>query len=63
MACNDLVVKDLRCSRGMPIAPLFRYYFCETKPEKCPFLLWEKSPTSDSMIKGKRLSLNPRRFI
>jgi hypothetical protein len=52
MKCVALLEEDKRCLRGMPVARLFRHYFCETNPQKCPFLLWEKSLRVDQAIKG-----------
>lgn len=43
MACIDYLETEAKCSRGIPVAHLFRHFFCELKPEKCPIVLWEVS--------------------
>lgn len=43
MVCTDLLAIDSRCSKGIPVATLFRRFFCEAKPEKCPFAIWEQA--------------------
>ncbi len=36
MKCTDFFIEHARCRRGMPVAPLFRHYFCERNHAKCP---------------------------
>ncbi len=36
MKCTDFFTEYSRCKRGMPVAPLFRHYFCEGNHKRCP---------------------------
>lgn len=36
MNCIELLAESSRCKRGMPVARLFRHYFCEGDHKGCP---------------------------
>ncbi len=36
MKCMEFLSDHSRCRRGVPIARLFRHYFCEGNHVKCP---------------------------
>jgi hypothetical protein len=36
MKCIEFVAEHSRCKRGMPVAALFRHYFCESNHTRCP---------------------------
>ena len=43
MKCGDYSEEDSRCSRGIPVSPLFGHYICSGRHEDCPIRLWVKS--------------------
>ncbi len=36
MKCGDLLAEYSHCRRGMPVAAVFRQYFCEGNHARCP---------------------------
>ena len=36
MKCSDLSADIARCNKGIPVARLFRHYFCEGDHARCP---------------------------
>lgn len=36
MKCNDLSPDVNRCKKGIPVANLYRHYFCERDHDRCP---------------------------
>lgn len=36
MNCIDFLAEPSRCKRGIPVARLFRHYFCEGDHKGCP---------------------------
>jgi hypothetical protein len=36
MKCSDLSTDFTRCKKGIPVARLFRHYFCEGDHNRCP---------------------------
>ena len=44
MKCNDLLTDFARCKKGVPVARLFRYYFCEGDHNRCPLKTRRGSP-------------------
>jgi hypothetical protein len=63
MTCDDLLAEVSGCSRGIPVTTLFRQFFCETKPEKCPFALWERSLQSDAVTERQKRFTIPWRQL
>jgi len=41
MVCPDYLVSGLWCLKGIPVTKRFSIFFCETMPEKCPFVVRE----------------------
>jgi hypothetical protein len=60
MKCNEFLTEPSRCSRGIPVARLFRHYICEGNHNGCPLKRMEKVgkiravkwPENSLMIKG-----------
>jgi len=42
MNCIELLAEPSRCKRGIPVARLFRHYFCEGNHKRCPLKRIEK---------------------
>jgi len=42
MNCIELLAEPSRCKRGIPVARLFRHYFCEGDHKECPLKRMEK---------------------
>ena len=42
MNCIELLAEHSRCKRGIPVARLFRHYFCEGDHKGCPLKRMEK---------------------
>jgi uncharacterized protein YlaI len=42
MNCIELLAEPSRCQRGIPVARLFRHYFCESDHKRCPIKSMEK---------------------
>jgi hypothetical protein len=42
MNCIELLAGASRCKRGIPVARLFRHYFCEGDHKGCPLKRMEK---------------------
>jgi hypothetical protein len=42
MNCIDFLAVHARCKRGIPVARLFRHYFCEGDHNGCPLKKREK---------------------
>ena len=42
MNCIDFLAEPSRCKRGIPVARLFRHYFCEGDHKGCPLKKHEK---------------------
>ena len=42
MNCMDFLAEPSRCKRGIPVARLFRHYFCEGDHDGCPLKKREK---------------------
>jgi len=36
MKCCEFLTEQSRCKRGIPVARLFRHYFCEGNHARCP---------------------------
>ena len=45
----------------MPVTPLFRHFICEAKPEKCPFVIGERSQAKDTPINDNNQVILRRR--
>ena len=58
MVCTDYLAMDSRCAKGIPVAPGFRNFFCETQPEQCPLTIWEKSLPETSTISRPKSLIN-----
>ena len=43
MKCNEFLAELSRCKRGIPVARLFRHYFCEGNHKGCPIKGTEKT--------------------
>ena len=43
MNCIELLAEPSRCKRGVPVARLFRHYFCEGDYMGCPIKGTEKT--------------------
>ena len=61
MNCIEFLAEASRCRRGMPVGRLFRQYFCEGIPKRCPLKRMEKMekrravnwPKNSLAVKGK----------
>ena len=42
MNCIEFLAEPSRCKRGIPVARLFRHYFCESDHKRCPLKKLEK---------------------
>lgn len=42
MNCVEFLAEPSRCKRGIPVARLFRHYFCEGDHKGCPLKKLEK---------------------
>jgi hypothetical protein len=42
MNCTEFLAEPSRCKRGIPVARLFRHYFCEGDHNGCPLKGMEK---------------------
>jgi hypothetical protein len=42
MKCVEYLTEYSRCMRGIPVARLFRHYFCEGNHKGCPLKSMEK---------------------
>jgi hypothetical protein len=63
MECTDFIMEFSRCKRGIPVAPLFREYFCKRNPFKCPFKKLGKSQGKTSIGVGLISFLDFRRYM
>jgi hypothetical protein len=54
MKCSDLSADRARCKRGIPIARLFRHYFCEGDYKRCP--LKKPDKTGRGPFRCRRIS-------
>ena len=60
MSCIEFLAGSSRCKLGIPVARLFRHYFCEGNHKGCPLKRMEKmekgravkQPENFLMIKG-----------
>jgi hypothetical protein len=43
MKCNHFITEFSRCKCGIPVARLFRHYFCKRNAFECPFKKMERS--------------------
>ncbi|MBS1114261.1 MAG: hypothetical protein H6Q92_2024 [Nitrospirae bacterium] len=43
MSCIEFLAAQSRCKRGIPVARLFRHYFCEGNHKVCPIKETEKT--------------------
>ena len=48
MKCNEFLAELSRCKRGIPVARLFRHYFCEGNHKGCPIKGTEKPAKSSA---------------
>ena len=46
MKCTEFLAEPSRCRRGIPVARLFRHYFCEGNYKQCPL------KSMENMMKG-----------
>ena len=60
MKCTEFLAEPSRCRRGIPVARLFRHYFCEGDHKRCLLKSMErmekgravKWPENSLMIRG-----------
>ncbi len=58
MNCVELLAKHSRCRRGIPVARLFRHYFCEGNPKVCPLKRMEKVEKRRALNSPKNLLIS-----
>jgi hypothetical protein len=56
MSCIELLAEQSRCKRGIPVARLFRYYFCEGNYKRCP--LEEQIEESRTVLQSANLLMS-----
>ncbi len=39
MVCPDYLISGLWCLKGIPVTRGFSRFFCESAPERCPFVI------------------------
>lgn len=42
MKCAEYHEQAGRCQKGMGVTQMFKRYFCETRPERCPVYKFRK---------------------
>jgi len=52
MNCIEFLAESSRCKRGIPVARLFRHYFCEGDNDGCPLKKREKARRR--LLRGRR---------
>jgi len=54
MKCNEFLAELSRCKRGIPVARLFRHYFCEGNHKGCP-LKRDRENSETQRLQGSNL--------
>ncbi len=55
MQCIEFLGEYSRCKRGIPIARLFRHYYCEGDHGSCPLKRIDKTKKSLAICRVKNL--------
>ncbi len=55
MKCIEFSAAYSRCKRGIPVARLFKHYYCEGDHKTCPLKRMEKTKKSRSLRGPKNL--------
>jgi len=58
MNCIEFLAEPSRCKRGIPVARLFRHYFCESDHKRCPLKKLEKMDKHRTANRQESLLIN-----